>query len=45
MFVLINESIHLTPVAPPEPSFEVSACKASGGACMGKLQLPLLSVD
>ena len=44
-FVFSDESVHLTPVAPPESSFEVSSSKAAGGACMGELQLPLLSVD
>ena len=43
--VFINESIHLTPVAPPEPSFKVGPCKASSGTCMGELQLPLFSVN
>ena len=44
-FVLGDESIHLTLVAPPELPFEVSPSKAAGGTCMGELQLPLLSID
>ena len=43
--VLSDESVHLTPVTPPKPSFKVSSCKAAGSACMGKLQLPFLSID
>ena len=45
MLVLSDESVHLTSVTPPELSFKVCSGKASGGSCMGELQLPLLSVD
>ena len=43
--VLGDESVHLTPVAPPELPLEVSSCKAAGSTCMGQLQLPLLSIN
>ena len=45
MLVFINEGVHLTPVTPPKSSFEVSSCKASGGASVSKLELPLLTVN
>ena len=43
MFVLINESVHLTPVTPPKSPFEVSACKMVGCTPMSELQLPFFS--
>ena len=43
--VLSDESVHLTPVTPPESSFEVCPSKVLSGSRMGKLQLPLFRVN
>ena len=37
MLELVNESIHLTPVAPTELSLKVSSCKAPGSTRMSEL--------